>query len=182
MANYRLSHVFELDSEPPVYLWTGNMDLEYAPPGKSLRRYLGAGHIIDVPEIKQLINGVADRIEFTIGGVSEEGLRLAQGDIAAVNLAPARIGEIRFDDDWQPMSFAWQWHGVADTLTIGSRSSEGGRERTVKLSLASGDTRRSNPQISYFSDADQKKRSPDDSFFSHVSKLSMGTTRRFGPK
>jgi len=175
MASHRFSYLIEVDCTPPAYVWTGHGRLEYAS-----KTYLGAGHILSVPDIKLLINGVAERLEFSFSGVSEESLRLAVEDRETVYLAPARIGRVTFDTDWQVTGIDWQWHGVADGITVASRPTDNGRERKVTIKLASADTKRSNPQIAFFSDADQRKRSPDDVFFSHVAKINRGVSRRFG--
>lgn len=182
MAGYRFSYLFELESEPPAYLWTGHGFLEVDIDAET-RRYLGAAHILSIPDLKQLINGVAERIEFGLSGVSAETLRLAQEDRASIELADARIGRINFDKDWQQAGdVEWLWHGFSDIITTGSTPSDTGRTRTITLGLASADTRRSNPQIAFFTDADQRKRSAGDAFFSHVGQINMGVTRRFGPK
>ena len=65
MANHRFSYLFEVESEPPAYLWTGDGQLEY-----DSKTYLGAGHILSLPDIKQLINGVSERLEVSFSGVT----------------------------------------------------------------------------------------------------------------
>lgn len=178
MAIHRFSYLFELESDPPAYLWTGLGDLLLD--GVT---YRGAGHIISIPDLKQIINGIAERIDFSVSGVSAETLRLAQEDRASIELAPARIGRIGFDEEWQVAGpINWIWHGFADIIQTRSSPGENGRTRVLSLGLASHDTRRSNPQLAFFTDADQRKRSPDDAFFSHVAQISVGITRRFGPR
>jgi len=182
MALHRFSHILVLESDPPAYLWTGLGFIDIEIDG-SPRRFSGAGHILSIPDLKALINGAADRIEFGISGVAPETVRLAHEDRASVELADARIGRINFDVDWQQDGpVAWLWHGFADVITTNSSSSDNGRTRSITVGLANEETRRSNPQIAFFTDADQRRRSPDDSFFSHVAQISIGITRRFGPK
>lgn len=182
MAGYRFSYLFELQSDPPAYLWTGHGHLDVSIDAE-VRRYLGAAHILSIPDLKQLINGVAERIEFRLSGVSAETLRLAQEDRPSIELADARIGRVSFDQNWQINGDVdWLWHGFADIITTASAPTERGRTRTIALGLASSDTRRANPQLAFFSDADQRKRSADDAFFSHVGQINLGITRRFGPK
>ena len=178
MASYNHSYVFEMECDPPAYLWTGNGPLMIG--GKT---YVGTAAMIDLPDLRQLINGAADRIDITVSGIDEETLRLANEDRLTVPQSDARIGRIIFDEDLQVSDdIQWLWYGVADTMTINSASSEQGRIRTLKLGLGSADTRRSNPQIAFFTDADQRKRSRDDAFFSHVGQITAGKTREFGPK
>ena len=92
------------------------------------------------------------------------------------------IGRVEFDADWQVSGqIAWEWRGEADVMTVTSQRSDDGRERTISLSIRSGDTRRSNPMPAFFTAADQKRRSPTDDIFSHVAAINAGVTRRFGP-
>lgn len=178
MASFRKSYIFELECDPPVYAWTGHGKLQLG--GKT---YLGTGGLIEIPDLKQLINGAADRMDVTISGVDEDGLRLIQEDRITIPQSDARIGRVSFDVAWQvDGAIEWLWYGTADSILIGSSNSGEGRTRTVKLGMASGDTRRANPQIAFFTDADQRKRSPDDAFFSHVGQITTGITREFGPK
>jgi hypothetical protein len=184
MATYRHSYVFRLAVTPGLKLWTGHGSLEtpadvYDPAGAI---WLGAGHILSVPSLKVLINGVADRVDAQVSGVDAETLRLALEDRDEVRDAQALIGRVSFDASWQVDGpIVWEWRGIADVLTVGSKSGENKRERTITLSMRSGDTSRSNPQPAFFTDADQRRRSADDAFFSHVAGISTGTSRRFGP-
>ena len=178
MANHRFSYLFEVESDPPAYLWTGDGQLEY-----DSKTYLGAGHILSLPDIKQLINGVSERLEVSFSGVNDETLRLAVDDRESVYLAPTRIGRISFDADWQIDGDAeWLWSGRADVLTPRSSPSENGRTRSISIGFSSGDTMRSNPRASFFTDASQRQRSGDDAFFSHVGQINAGIVRKFGPK
>jgi hypothetical protein len=184
MASYRRSILFRLASDPIAYLWSGFGNLyvedDVDPAGAT---YLGGGSMLSVPALKQLINGVADRLEFTLSGVSAETLRLAQEDAATIRDALVLLGEQTFDENWQQVGTPdWVWRGFADCLFIDSEDSGGRRTRSIRLSVRSADIFRADPVLSYFTDQDQRRRSPDDAIFSHVSLISVGATRRFGPK
>lgn len=184
MASYRHSYLIRLAVNPVLYVWTGHGPLDT--PGDAVdpsgATWLGGAHILDIPSLKVLLNGGADRIEIRVSGVSTETLRLAQEDRAEVSGADARIGRVSFDDAWQVAGpIAWEWRGTADVLTVASHGTDRGRERTLSLSLRSGDTRRSNPLPAFFTYADQKRRSADDEIFDHVAQITVGVTRRFGP-
>lgn len=185
MATYRRSIVWRLACDPVAYLWSGYGDLDV--PADELdasgARYTGAGALIEVPSLKQLINGIADRVDFRISGVSGATLRLALEDRASVYGATLHVGSVVFDRDWQIIGPpAWQWRGVADVLTPDSKETAQGRERTITLSVASADTARSNPKLTWFTDADQRRRSPTDKIFDRVAGITAGATRRFGSK
>lgn len=184
MAAHRISVLFRLACDPPVYLWSGFGDLPTAPdaidPGGASWR--GAAELISVPTLKQLINGEADRIEVKVSGVSPQMLSLAHEDRASVKGAAAHIGLIEFDDAWQQSGpIKWQWTGRGGVIITESVEADNGRQWSVSLSMASADTLLSNPRLAFFTAADQAKRSPTDQFCSHVAGISTGTTRRFGP-
>lgn len=185
MASSKRSYVFRLDSDPVCYLWTGHGPLDTPadavdPSGAS---WLGAGGLISLPALKALINGVAERIQITLSGVTAHTLRLAMEDKDTVYRAEARIGYVEFDLDWQVAGpVTWEWLGIADMMTIENRESDSGRTRSIYLSIAGADTLRSNPAFTFWTDASQRLRSPDDAFCDHVAMINASVTRRFGPK
>jgi hypothetical protein len=185
MASHRISILFRLLCDPPVYLWSGYGPLITAadsldPSGAVWR---GAAELVSVPTLKQLINGEADRIEVKFSGVTPAMVRMAHEDRESVKGAQANIGLVKFDGDWQQEGpIKWQWSGVGGVIISESVESETGRQWTVSLSMASGDTMLANPKIAFFTAADQAKVSPTDRFCDFVAGISAGTTRRFGPK
>lgn len=185
MAIYRRSYLFRLAVDPVLYVWTGYGPLvtpgDAFDPGGAV--WLGGGHILDIPSLKLLLNGAADRLDIQVNGVDADTLRLAQEDRAEVRNASALIGFVEFGQDWSVAAPpVWEWRGAADVLTVNSHAADKGRERTITLSVRSGDTRRSNPRPAFFTDADQRQRSPTDHIFSHVAQITAGITRRFGAK
>jgi hypothetical protein len=183
MATFRRSILFRLAADPVARVWSGHGPLPitdaYDPSGAI---YRGAGDLLSVPALKQLVNGVADRVDFVLSGVSGETLRLALEDAESVNGAEVLIGEVSFDQDWQTVGGPlWVWRGTADVLTTESNENDGERTRSIRLSVASADTKRSNPQPSYYTDQEQRRRSPTDAICSHVQSISVGAKRRFGP-
>jgi hypothetical protein len=185
MAIYRHSYVFRLAVDPVLYLWTGFAPLDT--PGDAIdpdgARWIGGSQILDIPALKLLLGGAADRVDFVVSGVDAQTLRLVQDDRAEVQDASVMIGRVSFDGDLQiEAPIAWEWRGVADVLTVESKYAEEGRARRITLSVRSGDTRRNNPLPAFFTDADQKRRSADDDIFDHVAQITTGVTRRFGPK
>lgn len=184
MAIYRRSILFRLAADPIGRFWSGHGDLpvepDYVDPEGAT--YLGLGALIDVPALKTLINGVADRVDFVLSGVTAQTLRYAVEDAPSVKDALVLIGEQDFDDDWQAGGAPrWVWRGYADILATSSSDTGQGRQRTISLSVRSADTFRSNPQPSYYTNQEQQRRSPTDTIFSHVALISVGAKRRFGP-
>lgn len=185
MAISRRSWLLRIDSDPACYLWTGLGILETPADAVDAggATWLGAGHLISVPSLQALINGVAERANFILSGVDAETLRLAREDKETVKGAEVRVGHVDFDADWQlDGGITWEWLGIADALRVESRYADDGRVRSVILMVGSADTARSNPRFTYWTDASQRLRSPDDAFCDHVAMISSGVTRRFGPR
>ncbi len=185
MAFYRRSIVWRLACDPISYLWSGIGDLPVppSPTDPSGAIYKGAGALLTVPSLKQLINGLADRVEFTVSGVTAETVRLAIDDRETVKGASLQIGFVLFDENWQLIGApTWEWHGIADILTTDRQSTENGGQRSITLSVAAADTRRANPLLAWFTDANQRLRSSTDTVFDRVAGITAGATRRFGPK
>lgn len=181
----RRSWIVRIGSEPVCRLWTGlghlDTPADYVDPAGA--RWSGAAELISIPALRSVINGTAERIEFTLSGVSGETLRLAQADVATIRMAECRIGRVAFDDAWQIIGgIAWEWIGIADAIRVQGRSNEAGRERSIALMVGSADTFRANPNFTYWTDASQRLRSSDDAFCDQVANISNSVTRRFGPR
>lgn len=185
MALYKESFIFRLETDEPAMFWTGHGDLPL-PADDILPEDTivpGGGDLVNLPEIEQLINGTAQRIEVTLSGVSQRAVALAAEEAVQVSGAPAFIGRIRFDDDWQQLGpVVWEWTGEGRGMPVAGDDGEDGRTRSITLKLGSGDTTRSRAPLSFFTDADQKRDFPTDTFFSHVAGINAGTSRRWGPQ
>lgn len=181
----RESYLLRIASDPPARVWSGFGDLvipaDIVEPEPAT--YLGGGELLSVVDFQYLINGVAERVEFNVSGVSAETVRLAQEDAYSTRNAAVHLGRIDFDENWQQVGDV-EWEAVfrADSLTVESQGNGGARVRTIKLSVGSADTGRSYAPLAFFTDADQRRRSPTDLAFIHVAGITGGTSRRFGSK
>lgn len=138
--------------------------------------YLGGGEILDgLTDVEQLLNGTAARLDLSVSGVALETVRLAREEFVAGSLVD--IGTIEFDDLWQPYPARWTAQYRADKLSV----DRGAGQRTITLSMGSDDTGRSTSPQSYWTPADQARRSPTDRIFDRVPGLNAGTSRAFGP-
>lgn len=185
MAQYRESFIFRIETNEPGMFWTGHGDL-LLPADVVLATpeiALGGGHLASLPDLEQLLNGEAQRLEITVSGISEDTLRFAQEDAPQVPGAPVYIGRIRFDEDWQQAGpVEWEWSGEGRSLAVsGMQGGDNGRSRSLTLRVASGDTTRSRAPFSLFTDADQRRDYPTDGIFSNVGRINAGTSRRWGP-
>ena len=174
----RYSVLVRFGMATPVRAWAGIGDLAIPadvvePTGGT---YLGVGILGNVPALRQLIGGVAERLEFTLSVPSGEIFALADDQVALVRSAPVDVGVIFFDEDWQQSAVAWLWNGTADVPSV-SRTTNGlNVVRTVKISAGSSFTDRTRPKHTYFTNADQKRRSPTDDFCARVDLYSINST------
>lgn len=184
MAIYRESVIVRIDCDPPALLWSGVGPLpvpaDIVIPSSTIA--LGGGELVNVPDFQQLLNGTAERLDFTVSGVSEETLRLALEDAPSVAGARVDIGIISFDPDWQFLGIEWEATFEARSLSIGRPATQNGKAvRSITLTIVAGETTRARAPLAFFTDADQRRRSSDDLIFSHVAGINAGTSRRFGP-
>lgn len=184
MAIYRESVVAHIACDPPALIWSGlgplplPADIVLAEPMIAL----GGSQLLSVPDFQQLINGTAERLDFTVSGVDDETLRLATEDAPSVKGAAVHIGTVQFDDDWQAESVEWEATFEARTLSVSRSGGQGGQTtRTITLTIVAGESIRSRAPNSFFTDADQRRKYPTDAIFSHVAGITAGTSRRFGP-
>lgn len=162
---------FRLDTDPIVRLWMGfgNIAAEsnvFDPDGAE---YIGFGELRDIPTFNQIMNGAAQRVDFTLSGVSGSVLQIAANEDAdSVKGKRVAVGFGVFGSDWQLLGPPhWLATYRADRLSIDQppvQDSSSGVLRTVTLSCGSLLTSRRRPKYSYFSDTDQQARSPGDTF------------------
>jgi hypothetical protein len=139
--------------------------------------YLGGGKLVEVPELEQVINGTAQRIDITVSGVSKATVALFRDESAGLQGAPVHIGVAHQDAAWQITEVEWLGELRCDVpASQHSRSS-----RSISISLGSENTDRSKAPLTLWTPADQRRRSPTDQFFDGVPGLSQGTSRKFGP-
>lgn len=162
----RYSMLVRFGMETPLRLWAGIGDLELpadtVEPSGAI--YQGVGILGSVPALRQLVGGTAERLDFTLSIPGGVAFAMADEDAAAVRAAPIDVAAIFFDEDWQQTAPFWLWNGTADVVAV-SRTTNGlNVTRNVRVSAGSAFTDRTRPQHTYFTDADQRRRSPTDSF------------------
>lgn len=178
------SVLFRIACDPPARIWSGVGDLDIpadiVEPAPA--RYLGGGAIVSIPDLEAVLNGTASRLSITVSGVSATTLKLAREEAASVKGAKVHIGIVWFNQDWSLETVEWEAVLRADSLTTANEPGQNsGRTRSIILSIGTDDTDRSKAPIAFWTDADQRKRSPTDAFFDHIAGISQGTSRRFGP-
>lgn len=152
-------------------LWSGLGDLDIEADDVDLTggRFQGIGLIGELPAIRQLIGGTAERLDFNLTAPSGAVFDLGDADVAEVRSAPVSMAIVFFDADWQIAGApVWLWDGTADVPSVNRSSSGLEVTRSVTLSVGSAFTDRTRAQLTYFTDADQRRRSPTDRFCERV--------------
>ena len=176
---------FRLETDPVVRIWLGFGPIN---PGVNVldtegAEYNGFGELSEVPNFNQLLNGSAERVDFTLSGVSGDLLTIASGDDAQqVKGKRVTVGFALMDSDWSLIgSVHWCALYIADYLSIDQQPSGVGEDpvRTISLSCGSRFTGRRRPSFSYFSDQDQVARFPGDRFCSLVSLYAHGFNKQW---
>jgi hypothetical protein len=175
--------LFRMATDPVVRLWAGAGDV--AIPADLIEDddgavYTGLGELVGLPELNQLINGAAERVEFTMAAaeLTSEIADLAASEADLVRGAAVTIGFYVFDQDWQRLSpVDWLWDGTADSLKINRAPDGESAIRSITLSVGSLFTGRRRPALAYWTDPDQRRRSSDDRFCERVKLHNAGWTR-----
>lgn len=181
----RRSVLMHIATDTPVRAWTGVGPFEH--PGDAVDvtggTYLGLGEMQDIPALQQLVNGVASRIELSLSGVDDRIVELADSEAADVRSKVVTLGLQFFGADWQPLGDTlWIWDGEADVIRTDTVSDPSfGRQRTVTLSVGSLTTGRRRPVLSFFTRAQQRRRSPDDAFCDRTGLYSGDTELKWPP-
>lgn len=181
----RRSVLMHIATDTPVRAWTGVGPFEH--PGDAVDvtggTYLGLGEMQDIPALQQLVNGVASRIELSLSGVDDRIVALADADAPDVRSKVVTLGLQFFGSDWQPLGDTlWIWDGEADVIRTDTVSDPSfGRARTVTLSVGSLTTGRRRPVLSFFTRAQQRRRSSDDAFCDRTGLYSADTELKWPP-
>lgn len=177
---YSLFFLMRLRTGEVVRAWLGVGD--YALAGDDVDTtggvFKGIGMVGDFPALRQLVGGLAERVEFSLNGADDTVFRLAAVEMDDVIGAEIYVGIIFFDQRWQAAdAVAWLWEGTADVPSVHRSSNEEGEiTRTVTLSVGTPFTDRVRAVLGYMTPEDQRRRSPDDSFCDRTPAYDLGST------
>jgi hypothetical protein len=179
---------FRLDAGAagPLRYWLGDFEFPFTADGVvevANCTYSGLGEIVqDLPALGQLLNGQAEKLEFTLNGVAAEVLALALADKDTIPGAAINIGFCMLDADLQACTpVAWVAALEAQTVRVGRPRADDDPTRTVSLVATTVFSIRQQSQVSYYTPQDQKRRSSDDTFCDRKPLITRGKTRKFGP-
>lgn len=184
-ATVKFDVLFLVFSSPtPIRVWTGLSNYQLAADDTDTEGglYLGLGWLQGIPAVSQLINGAAERVEFTLSGVDAAVVALADSEAPGLRNADAFMGLMLWDSLDQPLGAPkWLWEGTSDSPRVASTPSDkdGSPIRQVTLSLGTPMTRRRRPDLAYWTDIQHQVDRPGDTFFSQVPLYNSSTTVRW---
>jgi hypothetical protein len=178
-GSHMLGIFLHVATDPPLHVWFGTEDVIAGIDSIDAvgTAYLGGGELIGIPTLEVLVNGAADRIEFTLSGLEPgTGAKLVD-TIPPVRGADVFMGLTTLDRYYQPMSAIIPvWNGTAAYVGESSPPVMGMESPSLTLSLAvvTGETSRSRPSRSIWSPTHQKAISPTDKFCDETARLARG--------
>jgi|SRR5215204_2822029 len=166
---------FRLATTPVVRLWLG---IGYVEPGVNVLdpidggTYRGLGQVVDVPAFRDLHDGAAERLEFTLSGLSPavfgEVAELLSEQQVEIQGKDIHLGYAVLDSQWQLLgAVRWSWRGYADFLAVRHDSGTLADPGTWQLTLAAGSwlTGRRRATLAYYTHEDQKARTAGSDLF-----------------
>lgn len=184
-GSHQLGIFFRMDTDPPLRLWMGVNDVPSGIEGvdpTTGETYLGGGRLQNIPYLEVLLNGAADRADFTLSGVDPDSAAIADTEIPPVRGKDVHVGITTLDEKFQPISSIIPL--IKGTASYTSETSEpvtGTDSRTVTmgLSVGFGTTTRSRESASLWSHAHQLALHPTDDFCKGTARLARGVAPPF---
>jgi hypothetical protein len=170
-------------SPQPLALWFGVNDVAVgieSVAGSTV--FLGGGVLQGVPELEVLVNGIADRVEFTLAGIDPASYERFDIEGYTVRGAEVYVGITCLDDYYQPVApIQPLWDGRASFVRESMPPVTGSESPTVQLllSVGSGVTTRARSSASIWSAAHQRALYPTDAFCDGTARLARGVAPTF---
>lgn len=184
----RVGVFFRLATDSVVRLWLGIGRIK---PGVNQLDpvdggvYYGFGELVDVPAFQQLTGGTAERVDFSLSGVSQKTLALAAVDAPTVKQRSVAVGLGIMAPEWKLLApVHWCWRGTADFLqaaVVPAADETGQTTRSITLSVGSLFTGRRRRGLSFYTDMDQQRASPGDTFCENTVKIAAGSDKVWPP-
>jgi len=160
-----------VDLASPVRLWFGVGDIKTDIDATDISAtYTGLGDIMALPAFSQVLNATADRIEFTVSGVSTRVASMFSAQSDNIKGKYLRLGLGMFDQSWALSGTpVWLRTVVMDYLTIEGEA----QTRAVKISTRTIFSGRRRPRTAFFTDAEQQAISSGDRFCENAQRYTM---------
>lgn len=171
-----------IDAWPgPLRVFTGFGDRELEPDAVDAEGgiYTGVGQLIGLPAVSQLINGVAQRIEYTLPIGDETLLALADSEADTIRGARCFQGFTAFDEHWRPMFRPlWLTELVIDVL----RPNFAADASTLTVSAATVTSARRRASFNRWTGPAHRAAHPTDAFCDRTSLYAPLTTVKWPSK
>lgn len=144
------------------------------------RIYVGFG-LTGIPVVQQLINGLADRVDFQLAGVPKESSHAAELEAGDVRGKDVYLGIVTLGQDKQPAgAVRWLWNGYADVVTVArTTDGEGNVTRTLGLSVGTLNALRKRAKFEMYSPVSQRAKSPTDAICDLIPRYTQGSTKKW---
>lgn len=183
----RKSHLLgifiHIATTPPTRVWFGVNDIQAGidsidPTNEEV--YLGGGWLREVPNLEILLNGRAERAEFSLSGIKPGATASIDFDELAVSIRGKafKIGITTLDDYYQPMSSIIPLVSGAVSHPTESSPTVSGDEIpsvTLGLSVGFGSTTRDRSSQVLWSTPHHKAKFPTDRFCDQTARLERGS-------
>ncbi len=173
-GSYNLGIFFRLGTTPPLHLAFSVGDVPAYVPilDDPSTVYTGAGRILDIPPLETLVNGLADKVSFSLAGLDSVAVGLMLDTAPEVLGALVTVGIAPMDARWQPLvPIIGLWTGTADFISEEMKvETDPTKNRVQSLTLATttGDSSRAFSSLQTYTNATQQALYPDDTFFARV--------------
>lgn len=173
-GSYNLGIFFRLGTTPALHLSFSVGDMPAYFPGLDdpSTVYAGAGRILDIPPLETLINGLSDKVTFSLSGLDPTAVGYMLDTAPEVLGALVTIGIAPMDARWQPLTpIIGLWTGTADFVSEEMRVEPDltkNRVQNLMLSTITGDSSRAFPNLQTYTSPTQNALYPDDTFFDRV--------------
>ncbi len=184
LAEFRKSRVIgiflRIGSTPPLHMWFGVNDVKAGilvkdPDGTI---YLGGGRFTKVPEFEVLINGIAERIDFSLSADEQAILDVINHeDFPDLKGAEVDLGVCGIDQYYQIVGHILPlWNGK---ISFFYERSEGVNaqevpQRMIGISVGAGNVARKRGAAATWSAAIHRLLHPTDAFFDNMARLARG--------
>lgn len=177
-SSYNLGIYLHLTTTPPLRLWSGVGDIPQQLPAVEVagQTYRGV-RMGDLPDFELMLNGGAERGEFTLEGVSDEALREIAGLDPPVLGKTLYIGLAYHDEHWQPTTAIMPvTEAQADFYSMARARVQGSEtpKQVLSLSVGFGETGRSRGRRAVYSQVSQTALFTGDDFCKDVPRYHAG--------
>jgi hypothetical protein len=179
-GNVNLAIFFRVGADPVLHLCLGVNDIPAGIPvlDPDGTVYTGAGQLLSIPDLESLINGIADKVSFSVSGVAQAFSEFFIENAPPVLGALCTVGLAVLDERYQIVgSIVSLWEGMADYWAMEQQPQSDVTKplmRTIALVCSSGYSARGFARLETYTSQAQKLKYPTDDFCNNVPRYYQG--------